>query len=70
MRIRPFCGVLYGRNEVGSGLVPTTALGRRYREVLGDVNQIWAEAAGHAYLVVAGRALDLADLKPIWDTVQ
>ncbi len=57
-------------NEVGSGLVPTTALGRRYREVLGDVNQIWAEAAGDAYLVVAGRVLDLAALKPSWETVQ
>ena len=33
--------------------------GARYRDVLGRVNASWAEAADDAYLVVAGRALQL-----------
>jgi adenosylcobinamide kinase/adenosylcobinamide-phosphate guanylyltransferase len=46
-------------NEVGLGLVPETALGRAYRDVLGRVNAAFAEAAETAQLVVAGRVLDL-----------
>jgi adenosyl cobinamide kinase/adenosyl cobinamide phosphate guanylyltransferase len=46
-------------NEVGLGLVPDTALGRRYRDVLGRVNAAWAEAADEALFLVAGRALRL-----------
>lgn len=46
-------------NEVGLGVVPATPLGRAYRDVLGRVNAIWAERAGEAYLVVAGRLLAL-----------
>jgi len=49
-------------NEVGLGVVPATPLGRAYRDVLGRVNAIWAEAADDAYLVVAGRVLPLAEL--------
>jgi adenosylcobinamide kinase/adenosylcobinamide-phosphate guanylyltransferase len=44
-------------NEVGMGVVPATPVGRRYRDVLGRVNAIWADAAGEAALVVAGRPL-------------
>lgn len=44
-------------NEVGSGIVPENAIARRYRDLLGDVNRIWAEAADHSALVVAGRLL-------------
>ncbi|MEW6583263.1 MAG: bifunctional adenosylcobinamide kinase/adenosylcobinamide-phosphate guanylyltransferase [Actinomycetota bacterium] len=47
-------------NDVGSGLVPATPLGRRYRDVLGRVNQTWARHARRAYLVAAGRVLALA----------
>jgi adenosyl cobinamide kinase/adenosyl cobinamide phosphate guanylyltransferase len=47
-------------NEVGLGVVPATPLGRRYRDLLGRVNTIWAEAADEALFVVAGRALPLA----------
>jgi adenosyl cobinamide kinase/adenosyl cobinamide phosphate guanylyltransferase len=47
-------------NEVGLGVVPATPLGRRYRDLLGRVNGIWAEAADEALLVVAGRVLPLA----------
>jgi adenosyl cobinamide kinase/adenosyl cobinamide phosphate guanylyltransferase len=49
-------------NEVGMGLVPTTPLGREYRDVLGRVNAEWAASAERAYLVVAGRALPLEAL--------
>jgi adenosyl cobinamide kinase/adenosyl cobinamide phosphate guanylyltransferase len=46
-------------NEVGLGIVPDNALARAYRDALGRVNSIWAEAADEAYLVVAGRTLRL-----------
>jgi adenosylcobinamide kinase / adenosylcobinamide-phosphate guanylyltransferase len=46
-------------NEVGLGVVPASELGRRYRDVLGRVNAIWAEHADEALLVVAGRTLAL-----------
>jgi adenosyl cobinamide kinase/adenosyl cobinamide phosphate guanylyltransferase len=48
-------------NEVGLGVHPETALGRRYRDVLGRVNQVWAAAADRSLLLVAGRALRLDD---------
>jgi adenosylcobinamide kinase / adenosylcobinamide-phosphate guanylyltransferase len=46
-------------NEVGMGIVPTNALARRYRDVLGQVNATWADYAAEAALVVAGRQLSL-----------
>jgi len=48
-------------NEVGLGIVPDNPLGRSYRDLLGRVNAIWAQAAQRVYLVVAGRALALSD---------
>ena len=43
-------------NEVGIGVVPVSALGRRYRDVLGRVNASWADAAdGRSSLSPAGR---------------
>jgi adenosylcobinamide kinase/adenosylcobinamide-phosphate guanylyltransferase len=48
-------------NEVGAGIVPTGALARRYRDLLGQVNTIWAGAADQALLLVAGRAVPLLD---------
>lgn len=53
-------------NEVGAGIVPADALSRRYRDVLGRVNMIFAGRAEEAFLVVAGRLLALAavDAKP------
>jgi adenosyl cobinamide kinase/adenosyl cobinamide phosphate guanylyltransferase len=47
-------------NEVGLGIVPASDLGRRYRDLLGRVNAIWAEAASEAALVAAGRLVPLA----------
>jgi adenosylcobinamide kinase/adenosylcobinamide-phosphate guanylyltransferase len=54
-------------NEVGLGIVPATALGRRYRDLLGRVNALWAQAADEVAFVVAGRPLRLGsrdDLVP------
>lgn len=47
-------------NEVGLGVVPSTELGRRYRDVLGRVNARWAAEAEQAAFVVAGRSLRLS----------
>lgn len=41
-------------NEVGSGIVPATSLGRRFRDAQGVLNQRVAAAADAATLVVAG----------------
>jgi len=52
-------------NEVGSGIVPTdNFLSRRYRDLLGRVNMVFAEHAEDAFLVVAGRVLPLLPTKP------
>jgi adenosylcobinamide kinase/adenosylcobinamide-phosphate guanylyltransferase len=48
-------------NEVGAGIVPADALSRRYRDLLGQVNAIWAGAAERSLLLVAGRVVALAD---------
>lgn len=49
-------------NEVGSGIVPADAGSRRYRDLLGDVNQRWVAASDDAHFVVAGRAFSLTDV--------
>lgn len=46
-------------NEVGLSIVPANELGRGYRDLLGRVNAIWADAADHALFLVAGRVLEL-----------
>jgi adenosylcobinamide kinase/adenosylcobinamide-phosphate guanylyltransferase len=46
-------------NELGMGVVPTTQLGRSFRDLLGRVNTEFAARAERACLVVAGRALEL-----------
>ncbi|WP_369270549.1 bifunctional adenosylcobinamide kinase/adenosylcobinamide-phosphate guanylyltransferase [Streptomyces sp. R11] len=46
-------------NEVGSGIVPATASGRRYRDELGRLNAAFAGECEHVLLVVAGQALVL-----------
>jgi adenosylcobinamide kinase/adenosylcobinamide-phosphate guanylyltransferase len=44
-------------NEVGEGVHPATAEGRRYRDLLGIVNQRVAAAADRVVLMVAGMPL-------------
>jgi adenosylcobinamide kinase / adenosylcobinamide-phosphate guanylyltransferase len=46
-------------NEVGMGIVPATPAGRSFRDLLGRVNAVFAGQAHRAYLVVAGRTLEL-----------
>jgi adenosylcobinamide kinase/adenosylcobinamide-phosphate guanylyltransferase len=49
-------------NEVGSGVVPVSASGRLFRDVLGRANARLVDAADRAYLVVAERCFDLTAL--------
>jgi adenosylcobinamide kinase/adenosylcobinamide-phosphate guanylyltransferase len=44
-------------NEVGSGVVPATASGRRFRDELGRLNAAVAAASEEVLLVVAGQPL-------------
>ena len=46
-------------NEIGTGVVPTTRVGRRFRDLQGWANQILAEEAQSVTLVVAGLPLVL-----------
>ncbi|MEV6419012.1 bifunctional adenosylcobinamide kinase/adenosylcobinamide-phosphate guanylyltransferase [Streptomyces sp. NPDC051662] len=46
-------------NEVGSGVVPATVSGRRFRDELGRLNAGVAEECEHVLLVVAGQAVTL-----------
>jgi adenosyl cobinamide kinase/adenosyl cobinamide phosphate guanylyltransferase len=45
--------------EVGLGVHPSSEIGRRFRDALGDVNQAIACVADEVLLVVAGRVLPL-----------
>jgi len=51
---RPGVTALMVSNEVGLGLVPENSLGRRFRDLLGTVNQQVARSADEVYLLVAG----------------
>ncbi len=54
-------------DEVGLGVHPETAVGRRFRDALGELNQAVAAVADRTVLVVAGRAVALGpweDLLP------
>jgi adenosylcobinamide kinase/adenosylcobinamide-phosphate guanylyltransferase len=48
-------------NEVGMGVVPATAAGRRFRDTLGRLNMAVAEAADRVWLVVAGQVVTVKD---------
>jgi adenosylcobinamide kinase/adenosylcobinamide-phosphate guanylyltransferase len=49
-------------NEVGEGVHPSTELGRRFRDLLGSVNQRLAAAADRVTLMVAGLPVTVKDL--------
>lgn len=46
-------------NEVGWGVVPEHASGRMFRDLLGTVNQRWANTSEEVHLVVSGRVIRL-----------
>lgn len=45
--------------EVGFGVHPSSEIGRRFRDVLGDVNVAVADLADEVVLVIAGRVVPL-----------
>lgn len=51
--------VIIVSNEVGMGIVPEHRLGRAFRDLAGQANQIVAAAAGEAWLVASGIPLRL-----------
>ncbi len=53
------CAVVVVSNEVGSGVHPVSPLGRRYRDLLGEINQRVARIADDVILMVAGLPLAL-----------
>jgi adenosylcobinamide kinase/adenosylcobinamide-phosphate guanylyltransferase len=56
--LRTDATVIIVTNEVGWGVVPSSSLGRRYRDLLGAANQALAAASAKVYLLVAGIAVD------------
>jgi adenosylcobinamide kinase/adenosylcobinamide-phosphate guanylyltransferase len=55
----PGCSVVLVSNEVGSGVVPEYPSGRRFRDLLGEMNQSVARVASNVLLLVAGLPLVL-----------
>ncbi len=53
------CAIVLVSNEVGSGVVPSYAVGCRFRDLLGELNQKVAKIADDAVLMVAGLPLAL-----------
>jgi adenosylcobinamide kinase/adenosylcobinamide-phosphate guanylyltransferase len=53
------CAVILVSNEVGSGVVPAFEMGRRYRDLLGEINQRVAAIADQVCLMVAGLPLGI-----------
>jgi adenosylcobinamide kinase/adenosylcobinamide-phosphate guanylyltransferase len=51
--------VFFVTNEVGSAIVPDNPLARRFRDLVGSVNQRFARAADEVVLMVAGLPMDL-----------
>jgi adenosylcobinamide kinase / adenosylcobinamide-phosphate guanylyltransferase len=54
LALRRFANLVFVTNEVGWGVHPETAIGRRFRDALGLVNQAVARAADEVVLLVAG----------------
>ena len=58
------CSVVLVSNEVGSGVVPAYELGRRFRDLVGEINQRVASIAGTVLLMVAGLPFPLKGSVP------
>ncbi len=61
------CTVILVSNEVGSGVVPAYASGRRFRDLVGELNQRIAALADTVLLMVAG--LPLTVKSPVFTEV-
>ena len=48
-------------NEVGSGIVPAHPVSRRYRDLLGMVNNIFRRASDRSFLCAAGGVVPIQD---------
>jgi len=59
MRSRPEIRFIVVTNEVGWGIVPEHKLARSYRDLLGVVNQQFAQAAGEVWLSCVGLQIKL-----------
>ena len=60
----PPCAVVLVSNEVGSGVVPEYPSGRRFRDLLGEMNQSVARVASNVFLLVAGLPIVLKGQTP------
>ncbi|WP_213804250.1 bifunctional adenosylcobinamide kinase/adenosylcobinamide-phosphate guanylyltransferase [Granulicella sp. dw_53] len=58
------CSVVLVSNEVGSGVVPAYELGRRFRDLVGEINQRVASVADTVLLMVAGLPFPLKGSVP------
>ena len=56
-------------NEVGSGIVPDNARARRYRDLLGTINSMFASDARNVLLVSAGRVVSMKKPEEVIDDV-
>jgi adenosylcobinamide kinase / adenosylcobinamide-phosphate guanylyltransferase len=60
----PPSSIVVVSNEVGSGVVPAYALGRRFRDLTGEINQRIAAQADNVVFMVAGLPLILKGTLP------
>jgi len=51
---KPLCSFILVTNEVGAGIVPENRLARRFRDLVGMVNQKLAACANEVYWLVSG----------------
>lgn len=53
------CDVVIVSNELGMGVVPSSAVGRQFRDLQGEANQLIAAVAENVFFVAAGLGLPL-----------
>ncbi len=54
--------VILVSNELGMGVVPSTKVGREFRDIAGRVNQYLAKKADEVYITIAGLPVELKEL--------